>query len=117
MAGSLMASGQVGCVLVGADRIAANGDVVNKIGTYGLAILAHHHHIPFYVAAPTSTIDRSCASGTDVVIERRAPEEVTEVGGRRMAPAGFPVENRAFDVTPAALVTALITEDGIGWPA
>ena len=113
MAGSLMAAGEVDCVLVGADRVAANGDVANKVGTYGLAVLAQHHGVPFYVAAPTSTIDRSCPDGATIPIERRAPEEVTELAGRRVAPEGIAVDNRAFDVTPAALVTALITEDGV----
>ena len=113
MAGSLMASGDVDLVVVGADRIAANGDVANKIGTYSVAVLAAYHNIPFYVAAPRSTFDPNCASGSDIRIKRRSPDEVTTLGGRRTAPEGFPAENRAFDVTPAALVTAYITEDGI----
>jgi methylthioribose-1-phosphate isomerase len=111
MAGSLMASGDVDCVIVGADRVAAN-----KVGTYALAVLAAHHRLPFYVAAPTSTIDRACASGADIPIEHRDPGEVTELAGTRVAPAGMAVENRAFDVTPADLVTAIITEAGIARP-
>jgi methylthioribose-1-phosphate isomerase len=113
MAASLMASGDVDCVIVGADRVAANGDVANKIGTYGLAVLAHHFGVPFYVAAPTSTIDLSCPNGASIPIERREAGEVTSVGGHRIAPPGMAVENRAFDVTPAGLVTALITEHGV----
>ncbi|HEX3621338.1 MAG TPA: S-methyl-5-thioribose-1-phosphate isomerase [Acidimicrobiales bacterium] len=113
MAGSLMASGDVDCVVVGADRIARNGDVANKVGTYGLAVLARHHGIPFYVAAPRATVDLDCATGADIPIERRPADEVSSIQGRRIAPAGFAVENRAFDVTPAALVTAIVTEDGV----
>jgi methylthioribose-1-phosphate isomerase len=113
MAGSLMASGEVDAVVVGADRIAANGDVANKIGTYPLAVLARHHGLPFYVAAPLSTFDSECPDGSHIPIERRDPEEVTVVAGRRLAPAGIGVENRAFDVTPRELVTAYVTEDGV----
>jgi methylthioribose-1-phosphate isomerase len=113
MAGSLMAAGEVDCVVVGADRVAANGDVANKVGTYGLAVLARHHGVPFYVAAPTSTIDLDCATGADIPIERRAADEVTTVGRERVAPAGMAAENRAFDVTPAALITAIVTEEGV----
>ncbi len=113
MAGSLMGGGEVDCVVVGADRIAANGDVANKVGTYGLAVLAHHHRIPFYVAAPMSTIDSTCPTGADIPIERRSGDEVTSMDGHLIAPAGFAAENRAFDVTPAALITAIITEDGV----
>jgi len=113
MAGSLMAAGEVDCVVVGADRIAANGDVANKIGTYALAVLAHHHGIPFYVAAPVATVDPSCPTGADIPIERRSGEEVSSIAGHRIAPAGVAVENRAFDVTPAGLVTAIVTEDGV----
>jgi methylthioribose-1-phosphate isomerase len=116
MAGSLMAGGDVDCVVVGADRIAANGDVANKVGTYGLAVLARHHGIPFYVAAPMSTVDTSCPTGADIPIERRDGAEVSSIGGHVVAPAGFAVENRAFDVTPAALVTAIVTEDGVVRP-
>jgi methylthioribose-1-phosphate isomerase len=107
LAASLMGSGEVDLVVVGADRIAANGDVANKVGTYSLAITAHHHGLPFYVAAPRSTFDPACASGGDIPIERRDPSELGEV------PAGVAVDNRAFDVTPAALVTAYITEEGV----
>ena len=113
MAASLMASGEVDCVVVGADRIAANGDVANKVGTYGLAVLARHHGIPFYVAAPMSTVDPSCATGADIPIERRSGDEVTSIEGHRIAPAGVAAENRAFDVTPAELVTAIVTEEGL----
>jgi len=113
MAGSLMAGGEVDLVLVGADRVAANGDVANKIGTYSLAVLARHHHVPMVVAAPTATIDLATATGADIPIEERAPDEVTQVGGVRTAPRGTRALNRAFDVTPARLVTAIVTERGI----
>ena len=112
-AGSLMARGEVDCVIVGADRIAANGDVANKIGTYSLAVLARHHRLPFYVAAPVSTVDRRCRSGRDIPVEQRAGDEVAWVEGRRVAPAGIAVANPAFDVTPARLVTAIVTDRGI----
>ncbi len=117
MAGSLMAAGEVDCVIVGADRVAANGDVANKVGTYGLAVLARYHGVPFFVAAPTSTIDLACPDGGAIPIERRGDDEVTGIGDRRIAPEGMRVDNRAFDVTPAGLVTALITEDGVVDPA
>ena len=113
MAGSLMAGGEVDCVVVGADRIAANGDVANKVGTYGLAVLARHHGVPFYVAAPMSTVDRACPTGAGIPIEHRSGDEVTSLEGHRIAPAGVRAENRAFDVTPAGLVTAIITEEGV----
>ncbi|HEX9991705.1 MAG TPA: S-methyl-5-thioribose-1-phosphate isomerase [Acidimicrobiales bacterium] len=113
MAAGLMASGEVDLVVVGADRVAANGDVANKVGTYGLAVLAAHHGIPFYVAAPTSTFDPDCPDGAAIPIERRPAEEVVAMGGVRVAPAGVTAENWAFDVTPAALVTAYVTEDGV----
>ena len=113
MAGSLMAAGEVDLAIVGADRIAANGDVANKIGTYSLAVLARHHDIPFYVAAPTSTIDPATAAGSDIVVEQRPGTEVVEVGGVRLAPEGMAVQNWAFDVTPAELVTGYITEEGV----
>lgn len=113
MAGCLMASGEVECVLVGADRIAANGDVANKVGTYGLAVLAAHHRIPFYVAAPTSTIDFSCPSGAHIPIERRSGNEVRFIREYQVTPDYVDVENRAFDITPAEMIAALITEDGI----
>jgi len=103
----------VDLVIVGADRIAANGDVANKIGTYGLAVLARHHDVPFYVAAPLSTFDASCPDGSAIPIERRDPDEVAVVAGRRLAPVGVAVENRAFDVTPHDLVTAYVTEEGV----
>lgn len=113
MAAWVLALGKVQKVIVGADRIAANGDVANKIGTYGLAVLARHHKIPFYVAAPISTIDLSIADGSAIPIEERSTEEVTHLAGRRIAPEGVAAFNPAFDVTPAGLVTAVITERGI----
>ena len=116
MAGSLMRKGRIDCVVVGADRIAANGDVANKIGTYPVAVLAHHHGIPFYVAAPTSTIDFSLHNGDDIPIEERSHEEMTHIDGHRIAPVGVEVMNPSFDVTPASLVTAIITEKGIARP-
>ena len=112
-AGSLMARGLVSRVIVGADRIVRNGDVVNKVGTYPLAVLADRHRIPFYVAAPLSTVDPDTPSGDAVVIEERAAAEVTELAGRRIAPEGAGAANPAFDVTPAALVTAIVTEAGV----
>jgi methylthioribose-1-phosphate isomerase len=114
--GSLMAGGRVDLVAVGADRIAANGDVANKIGTYQLAVLARAHGIPFYVAAPTSTIDPETRSGSDVAIEIRPSEEVAEVRGVRLAPEGARALNPAFDITPARLVTAIVTERGVVRP-
>ena len=116
MAGSLMASGDVDLVVVGADRVAANGDVANKIGTYSLAVLAAHHGVPFYVAAPTSTIDLATPTGAGIPVEERSPDEVRRVGRARVAPPGFSALNRAFDVTPAALVTAIVTELGLARP-
>lgn len=113
MAGSLMASGEVDLVVVGADRVAANGDVANKIGTYSLAVLAHHHGVPFYVAMPTSTIDPATATGADIVVERRDPDEVRRIQGQLVTPVGVAAENRAFDVTPAALVSGYVTERGV----
>ncbi len=113
MAGHFMSRGQVDAVVVGADRVTATGDVANKIGTYTLAVLCQHHGIPFYVAAPYSTIDMSLDQGRDIPIEERSPEEVTHHGGRRIAPESVEVANPAFDVTPATLVTALITERGV----
>ncbi len=112
-AGALMARGDVDAVVVGADRIAANGDVANKIGTYSVAVLARHHRIPFYVAAPVSTVDLATPSGDAIPIEERAGDEVVEVLGTRVAPAETAVLNLAFDVTPAALVTAIITDAGV----
>ncbi len=113
MAASLMRAGRVDAVLVGADRIAANGDVANKIGTYGLAVLSHAHDIPFYVAAPTSTIDLDIPTGDVIKIEERHPDEVTHHGGKRLAPEGVAVYNPAFDVTPNRLVSCIITESGL----
>jgi methylthioribose-1-phosphate isomerase len=112
-AASLMGTGDVDLVIVGADRIAANGDVANKVGTYALAVLAHHHGLPFYVAAPTSTIDLDTPQGDAIRIEERDADEVRAFGGHEVAPAGSPVRNPAFDVTPARLVTAIVTEAGV----
>ncbi|MBI3998885.1 MAG: S-methyl-5-thioribose-1-phosphate isomerase, partial [Armatimonadetes bacterium] len=103
-------------VIVGADRIAANGDVANKIGTYTLALLARAHGLPFVVAAPTSTIDLATPSGDQIPIEERDASEVTHAGGRRIAPEGVAVRNPAFDITPHHLVTGIVTEAGIAWP-
>lgn len=116
MAGSILRRGEVDLVVVGADRIAANGDVANKIGTYSLAVLAEAHRVPFYVAAPLSTVDPACAEGDRIPIEERDPSEVTEVLGSRIAPPGIAARNPAFDVTPARLVTAIVTERGIARP-
>jgi methylthioribose-1-phosphate isomerase len=116
MAGYLMHQGEIDCVLVGADRIVANGDVANKIGTYTLAVLANAHKLPFYVAAPSSTIDLACPSGDQIPIEERAPEEVTHHNGRAIAPEGIPAAHPAFDVTPHELITAIITERGVLYP-
>ncbi len=116
MAGHVMRSRQITAVIVGADRITACGDVANKIGTYSLAVLARHHNIPFYVAAPSSTFDLSLDTGDQIPIEERDPREITEPGGVRIAPEGAKVYNPAFDVTPASLVTALITERGVIQP-
>jgi len=113
MAGSLMAAGKVDMVIVGADRIAANGDAANKIGTYSLAVLAKHHKIPFIVVAPSSTVDRAIPTGEMIPIEERAAEEITQVGGTRVAAEGARVFNPAFDVTPAALISHIVTEDGV----
>ncbi len=113
MAGHFMKQGALHAVLVGADRIAANGDVANKIGTYSVAVLARENAIPFYVAAPLSTIDLNLASGAEIPIEERSPAEVTQLAGRRIAPSGVEARNPAFDVTPHRYVTAIITERGI----
>ena len=113
MAGHFMQRGTVNCVVVGADRIAANGDVANKIGTYSLAVLARENDIPFYVAAPASTIDASLASGDEIPIEERSPDEVTGIRGIATAPEGTVAVNPAFDVTPHRYVTAVVTEKGI----
>ena len=113
MAGAMMKQGKIGAIVVGADRIAANGDVANKIGTYTVAVLAKEHGIPFYVAAPFSTIDMATPDGSQIPIEQRNQREVTHIAGRQMVPDGVEVENPAFDVTPAKYVTAIITERGI----
>jgi methylthioribose-1-phosphate isomerase len=113
MAGALMRQGLVDLIVVGADRIAANGDVANKIGTYTVAVLAREHGIPFYVAAPVSTVDLATADGQGIPIEERPAREVTHVGPVRVTPVGAKIRNPAFDVTPNALVTAVITERGI----
>ena len=113
MAGHLMQRGRVHAIVVGADRIAGNGDVANKIGTYSLAVLAKENGIPFYVAAPTSTVDLSLASGDEIPIEERSPDEVTQVRGHQIAPVETSVCNPAFDVTPNRYVTAIITENGV----
>jgi methylthioribose-1-phosphate isomerase len=115
-AASTMGRGEVDLVVVGADRIAANGDTANKIGTYGVAVLARYHRVPFYVAAPFSTIDPSLPDGAAIPIEERDPREVQELAGRRLVPAGSPARNPAFDVTPCSLVTAIVTERGIFRP-
>lgn len=115
-AGSLLASGAISCVIVGADRIAANGDTANKIGTYTLAVVAHENNVPFYVAAPTSTLDMSIASGKEIPIEERSPDEVLRWGDRLIAPKGVAVRNPAFDVTPARYITAIITEKAVVKP-
>jgi len=113
MAGHFLKSGRIGCVIVGADRIARNGDVANKVGTYGVAVLAKENGVPFYVAAPVSTLDLTLDSGDGIPIEQRPAKEVTEVFGVRVAPENVEVENPAFDVTPAKYVTAIITEKGV----
>jgi methylthioribose-1-phosphate isomerase len=116
MAGHMMARGEVDAIVVGADRIAANGDVANKIGTYTLAVLARENGLPFYVAAPVSTIDLRTPSGDAITIEERAPDEITHHGGRRLAPHGIAVRNPAFDVTPHRYVTAIVCERGVARP-
>jgi methylthioribose-1-phosphate isomerase len=113
MSGSLLRCGEVSCVIVGTDRTAANGDVANKIGTYPLAVMAKRHGVPFYVAAPLSSIDLECATGAAIPIEQRDTREVTEFDGKRITPKGVGALNPAFDVTPAELVTAIVTEKGI----
>jgi methylthioribose-1-phosphate isomerase len=113
MAGSMMRQGKIGAIVVGADRIAANGDVANKIGTYSVAVLAKENGIPFYVAAPISTVDLTCATGDMIPIEQRNAREVTHIAGKQMTPDGVSIENPAFDVTPAKYVNAIITERGI----
>ncbi|HSM86483.1 MAG TPA: S-methyl-5-thioribose-1-phosphate isomerase, partial [Candidatus Limnocylindrales bacterium] len=113
MAGAMMRQGKIKAVIMGADRIAANGDVANKIGTYSVAVLAKEHEIPFYVAAPWSTVDLNTPTGDQIPIEQRSPREVTHHAGRQVAPEGVRVENPAFDVTPHKYVAAIVTERGI----
>ena len=113
MCGAMMRQGKIGAVIVGADRIAANGDVANKIGTYTVAVLAKEHDLPFYVAAPFSTIDLETPDGTRIPIEQRSPIEITHIAGTAVTPEGIQVENPAFDVTPAKYITAIVTERGI----
>ncbi len=113
MSGHFFQQGKFDAVLVGADRIAANGDAANKIGTYTVAVLANAHGVPFYVAAPVSTVDPHCPTGAEIPIEERSALEVTDIGGTRMAPEGIQVRHPAFDVTPARLITAIITERGV----
>ena len=113
MAGAMMRQGKIGAIVVGADRIAANGDVANKIGTYSVAVLAKENGIPFYVAAPISTVDLACATGEKIPIEQRNAREITHIAGKQMTPDGVSIENPAFDVTPAKYISAIITEKGI----
>jgi methylthioribose-1-phosphate isomerase len=112
----LMLNGDVSCVIAGADRIAANGDTANKIGTYALAVLARENDIPFYIAAPTSTVDLAVSCGADITIEERPQHEVTNYGGTPVAPEGTPAYNPAFDVTPSRYITAIITEAAVCRP-
>ena len=116
MAASILQRGEVNCVVVGTDRTAANGDVANKIGTYPLAVMANRHGVPFYVAAPLSSIDLGCSSGAEIPIEERAAGEITHFAGKQVTPNGIKIYNPAFDITPAMLVTAIITERGIAYP-
>ncbi|PLX95938.1 MAG: S-methyl-5-thioribose-1-phosphate isomerase [Desulfuromonas sp.] len=113
MAGYMMSQGEIDCVIVGADRIAANGDTANKIGTYSVAVLAKEHGLPFYVAAPTSTVDLNLTDGSKIPIEERSEREVTHVGEKQLAPTGITVRNPAFDVTPSRYISAIITEHGV----
>ena len=113
MAGVMRQKGKIGAIVVGADRVAANGDVANKVGTYTVAVMAKEHNIPFYVAAPISTVDLATPDGSKIPIEQRNPREVTHIGGKQMTPDGVGIENPAFDVTPAKYVTAIVTERGI----
>ena len=116
MVGSLMATKRIQAVVAGCDRVAANGDTANKIGTYGLAVLASFHQIPFYIAMPMSTLDNSCRNGDEIPIEYREPDELRSIFGKPIAPAEIPVWNPGFDITPRALITAFITENGIWEP-
>ena len=113
MVGAMMREGKIDCVITGADQIAANGDAANKIGTYGIAVLARAHGIPFYVAAPASTFDLNCAAGCDIPIEERDADEVLSFGGVQVAPSAARIRNPAFDVTPAELLDAIITDRGL----
>lgn len=115
-AATLIASGLVGAVITGADRVAANGDTANKVGTYGLAVVAARHGVPFYIAAPTSTIDAACSDGSRIPIEFRGPDEVGAYGDQRWSPAGIDAYNPAFDVTPAELIAAIVTEETVHKP-
>ena len=116
MAATVLRNGGIDCVIVGTDRTAANGDVANKIGTYPLAVLARRHGVPFYVAAPMSSIDFKCATGADIPIEQRSPTELTQFAGKQITPEGVSIFNPAFDVTPGDLVSAIITERGVAYP-
>jgi methylthioribose-1-phosphate isomerase len=116
MAGYFMRRGEIDCVIVGADRVVANGDIANKIGTYSVAVLAKAHDIPFYVAAPSSTVDFALPNGDAIPIEQRDPDEVTSLGGQLIAPAGVRAAHPAFDITPHELITAIITERGVVYP-
>jgi methylthioribose-1-phosphate isomerase len=116
MAATVLSQKKIDCVVVGTDRTAANGDVANKIGTYPLAVMARRHGVPFYVAAPLSSIDLDCPDGASIPIEERSGRELTEYGGKQIAPKGVATFNPAFDVTPAELVTAIITERGVAYP-
>jgi len=116
MAATVLRKGSIDCVIVGTDRTAANGDVANKIGTYPLAVMARRHGVPFYVAAPLSSIDLDCATGDDIPIEERSSLELTEFKGKQITPKGIAIFNPAFDVTPHDLVTAIITERGVAYP-
>jgi len=116
MAGAMMRQGKINAVIVGADRIAANGDVANKIGTYALAVLARENGIPFYVAAPTTTIDLACLDGAAIPIEERSPAEVLSFAGRSIAPDGVSARHVAFDVTPARYIAAIVTDRGVCRP-
>ena len=113
MAGYFIKRGKIDCVIVGADRIASNGDTANKIGTYSVAVLAHENHVPFYVAAPVSTIDISIGTGNEIPIEERDPEEILQIRGVRIAPQNTSAFNPAFDVTPNKYISAIVTQNGI----
>jgi len=113
MAGFLMQQGKIDIVITGADRIATNGDVANKIGTYTLAVLAHYHKVPFYIAAPSSSFDRNIATGRDIVIEQRDADEIKKIAGKKISPVSANVYNPAFDITPSKFIRAFITENGI----